>query len=180
MTRFLQLEPYGGHSAPVRFEFPKFAQTSQKTERLALNRLFFVQAGEVVFRHGCGKLGVLGRSDGERPFVADAAPRTSNEVESSECIQFPVLRYTSEKLELLSESARREALHNLHLDSRAATSMTGLGIHTIGGFVDKLKQGINAPASRMKKSCRGGKSNVRSLSFFLSHGRTYSPSFSPH
>jgi hypothetical protein len=79
-----------------------------------------------------------------RPFVADAPTGTSNGIESSGWVQFPTLRYTNSRLEALADSARNQALHGLHLGGRALTAMMGLGVNNVGGFVDTMKQGINA------------------------------------
>lgn len=79
-----------------------------------------------------------------RPFVIHAAPKNVESNERPGWIRFPILRYTSENLERLSDQARSQLLHNLHLDSRAATTMEKHGVRDVGTFVDKLKEGINA------------------------------------
>ena len=79
-----------------------------------------------------------------RPFGGGAVSGTSSEVASSGWIQFPILRYSNERLELLPESTRNLELLALHFNSRAADAMSGLGVQSVGGFVDKMKQGIDA------------------------------------
>jgi hypothetical protein len=78
-----------------------------------------------------------------RPFIPVVDTGARDVLDAAISAQFPVLRYTSPKLEQLSKSARRQPIHNLHLDSRAATTMESLGVADVGGFVDKLQQGIN-------------------------------------
>ncbi len=58
--------------------------------------------------------------------------------------QFPILRFTSEQLERLSDKDKSQPLHNLHLDERAASAMDNFGILDVGGFVELIKRGINA------------------------------------
>jgi DNA-directed RNA polymerase alpha subunit len=59
-------------------------------------------------------------------------------------IEFPFIRFTTPSLQHLSEKCKEESLDNLHLDCRAYSSMHDLGVITVGDFVSKMSEGINA------------------------------------
>ena len=93
--------------------------------------------------NGAIDIGILCEKIG-RPLVANPIADLIKTTGSFVKAQFPVLRFTSERLECLSDSTKRQPLHKLHLDDRAATAMENLGISDVGGFVDQIKHGINA------------------------------------
>jgi hypothetical protein len=50
--------------------------------------------------------------------------------------------FTSPKLALLPPAVRDTALPNLHLSNRALNSLETIGIHTIGGLIDRARDGL--------------------------------------
>jgi hypothetical protein len=101
-----------------------------------------------------------------RPFIKEASTGLHEDLGTFISTQFPVLIYTTEKLERLSESAKRQSLSNLHLDSRAATTMEKLGVADVACFAEKMKQGINANELRNfgRKAFRDLASAITALS----------------
>jgi DNA-directed RNA polymerase delta subunit len=125
-----------------------------------------LSASKILEEDGAIDIGILCEKIG-RPLVAHPIADTLKTMESFIKAQFPVLRFTSEKLQGLSDSTKRQPLHKLHLDDRVATAMEDLGIKDVGEFVDKIKHGINAVNSKNfnKKSFNNLALNVLFFSY---------------
>ena len=100
-------------------------------------------AASVTDKYGEIDLALLCKNIG-RPLKALSGTASGRPSDPSYTVQFPLLRYSTKRLERLSDQMRGQSLHNLHLDSRAATTMEKIGVRDVGGFVDLLKEGINA------------------------------------